>query len=134
MSMKQLSAFLAAALLLIAIPAAAHHSVAAEYDVNKPVTLRGTLTKVEWTNPHGWLYLDVKQPDGKVVSWAAETGAPNSLIRSGLRKTDFPIGAEIVVHGYQSKTSQTTVNTVKVEFADGRNFNIATPTNGLPIN
>ena len=69
-------AFAAVALLISATSAVAHHSFAAEFDVNKPITLRGTLTKMEWVNPHGWIYIDVKGPDGRVVNWAVEAGAP----------------------------------------------------------
>ena len=72
------------------------HSFAAEFDINKPVTLKGTLTKMAWVNPHGWIYMDVKSPDGKVENWAIEAGGPTALLRRGLRATDFPVGLEIV--------------------------------------
>src|SRR5579864_6265576 len=75
----------------------AHHSFAAEYDVNQPITLKGTLTKMDWVNPHGWIYIDVKGADGKVTNWAIEAGAPNALLRRGLRSTDFPVGSQVVV-------------------------------------
>ena len=104
------------------VPVAAHHSFAAEFDEKKPVTLKGTLTQLEWLNPHGWIHIDVTEPDGKVVNWAVEAGAPNALIRRGLRKTDFPIGSEIVVQGYRSKDEKPRASGTTVTFADGRNF------------
>ena len=122
MNAKVLSAFLASAILVAALPAFAHHSFAAEFDISKPVTLKGTLTKMAWVNPHGWIYIDVKTPDGKVENWAIEAGGPTALLRRGLRATDFPPGLEIVVEGYRSKDGSARANGQKVTFADGRNF------------
>jgi hypothetical protein len=97
--------------LLTAASAFGHHSLIAEYDVTKPVTLRGTVTRVEWVNPHGWIYLDVERPDGKTENWAIETGCPFSLVRRGLislgkqgvKTTDLLPGVEIVVNGLLAK-------------------------------
>ena len=77
---------------------------------------------MEWLNPHGWLHIDVKGPDGTVVNWAIEAGAPNALVRRGLRKTDFPIGSEIIVEGYQAKNGSPAASGTNVKFTDGRSF------------
>jgi hypothetical protein len=106
----------------LAVRASAHHSFAAEYDAKKPVTLKGTVTKVEWVNPHGWIYIDVKQPNGKVANWAVEAGSPQVLARRGLKKTFLPIGAEVVITGYQARDGSNTANGASVKFPDGRDI------------
>jgi len=120
-------------LALSAATALAHHSFAAEFDANQPIQLTGTLTKMEWVNPHGWIYIDVKDQSGKVVNWAIEAGAPNALLRRGLRKTDFPLGSEVVVKGFRAKNGTPTANGQTVTFKDGRNFFLgASETPGAP--
>jgi Family of unknown function (DUF6152) len=113
-------------------PLGAHHSFAAEYDEHKMVTLKGTLTRVDWVNPHGWLYMDVKGPDGKIVNWAIEAGAPNALLRRGLRKTDFPAGIQIVVTGFLAKNGSPTANGRTVTLPDGRDFFAGSSGTGAP--
>ena len=98
----------------------AHHSFTAEFDDKKSVTLRGTLTKVEFTNPHGWLYLNVKDTDGKVQNWAIETGAPLQLVRQGGDKKSLAVGTEIVVDGWLARDGSRTVNGRTIKFGDGR--------------
>ncbi len=119
-------------LLVAALPLLAHHSFSAEYDIDKPVTITGTLTKLEWVNPHGWIYVDVKGADGKVVNWAVEFGGPNALLRRGVRKTDFPLGVELVVKGYRAKNGTPTVNGTSVKFPDGRNLYTGSSGPGAP--
>lgn len=113
---------LAAALLALgaAAPALAHHAFAAEFDVKKPVSLRGTVTKVELINPHSWIHLDVKGPDGKVVAWMIEGGSPNSLFKKGVTKKSVPIGSELVVEGYQARDGSARAVGRDISFADGR--------------
>ena len=86
---------------------AAHHSFAAEFDGSKPVTLKGTVTKMEWTNPHAWLHIDVKGPDGKTVTWMIEGGAPNALLRRGWNRTSVAAGTAVVVQGIARGTGRT---------------------------
>ena len=121
-----------AGIFLASIPAFSHHAFSAEYDALKPVTLKGTLTKLEWTNPHAWLHVDVQDEQGKVVNWAIEFGSPNALLRRGLRKTDFPEGLQLVVNGYRAKNGSATVNGTSVKLPDGRDLFTGSSGTGAP--
>ncbi len=121
-----LGALGAVGLLLITASAVAHHSFAAEFDIEKPIELSGTLTGMDWVNPHGWLYIDVENPDGTVTNWAIEAGGATQLLRRGLRKTDFPPGLEVVVSGYLARNGEPVVNGRSVTTPDGRNFFLGT--------
>lgn len=122
MSLTMKACLIVAGALLGSVSAQAHHSFAAEFDINQPVTLKGVLTRMEWVNPHGWIYIDVTQPDGKVVNWAIEAGGPTQLLRRGLRKTDFPAGIEVTVEGFRARSGEPKANGRSVTMKDGRNF------------
>jgi hypothetical protein len=124
--------FIGVALCSMAAAVSGHHSFAAEFDVSKPVTLKGKLTKLEWVNPHGWLHIDVRTPGGKIESWAIEAGGATALMRAGVRRTDFTLGVELTVEGYRAKNGSFTAAGRTVKTADGRNFFVAGQQAGAP--
>ena len=119
-------------LLLGVTPVWAHHAFAAEFDSGKPLHLRGTVTKVEWINPHAWIHLDVKNADNTVTSWMIESAAPNTLLRRGVSKASLPPGTELVVDGFQAKDGSNRANGQAITQADGRTLFLGGQGTGAP--
>ena len=120
MKRRLLLALSAVGLLLAAIPAWSHHAFTAEFDANQPIKLRGVVARFELINPHSWIHMDVKNPDGTTTRWMIEGGTPNTLLRQGITKKSLPIGEEILVDGYRAKDGSNRANGRDVTFADGR--------------
>jgi hypothetical protein len=113
---------IASSVLALTTSAWAHHAFSAEFDADKPLDIKGTVTKAKWVNPHSWLYFDVKGADGNVTNWGVEFGAPFALQQQGLTKTVLPAGTEVHVKGYRSKNGGAFGYAVTVTLADGRTF------------
>jgi hypothetical protein len=124
--MQQRLDFIAAAvgLLLGVVPVAAHHAFAAEFDSNKPVKLQGTVVKVDMVNPHSWIYVDVKNPDGTTTQWMVEGGSPNALVRHGFTKNTLPKGTEVIFEGFQAKDGSFRVNGRDITLPGGKKLSL----------
>jgi hypothetical protein len=119
-------------LILAAVPVRAHHAFTAEFDANQPVNFTATVTRMQWTNPHAWIHVDVKQPDGTVENWAIEAGTINVLFRRGFTKESLLPGTEIVVEGYRAKDGSRRANGRELTFPDGRTLFLGSPGTGAP--
>lgn len=120
---KHLLVVIGGAALLVAlasVPVWAHHAFSAEYDNTKPLKLQGTVTKVEWINPHSWITIDVKVADGSVETWEIEAGSPNSMFRRGFNRKSLPLGTVVVINGYRSRDGGKRANGGDITFTDGR--------------
>ena len=123
---------MASAVVLAGGHLVAHHAFSAEFDANAPVTLQGPVTKVEWINPHAWIHMEVKAPDGKSAIWMVEGGTPNTLQRGGITRDSIKIGTVIVVAGYQAKDGRLRANGRDITFPDGRTLFMGSSGTGAP--
>ncbi|MCY4600029.1 MAG: DUF6152 family protein [Acidobacteria bacterium] len=121
-----------AGMLLAVAPAVAHHAFSAEFDVDSPISLNGTVKRVEWLNPHSWIYIDVQGGGGEMEEWAIEVGPPGPLFRRGIRKEMLPIGSEIQVDGFQAQDKSNRATGLDVTFPDGRRVFTGSENTGAP--
>lgn len=130
---RQLLALTGVGLLVVGTTISAHHSFAAEFDANKPLKLTGTVTRMEWINPHPWIHIDVKDPKtGQTEEWMIEASAPNSLLRRGFTKNSLPPGTVISVEGYKAKDGSTRMNGTDLTFPDGTKLFLGSSGTGAP--
>jgi Family of unknown function (DUF6152) len=132
MSHKVWIAVAGVALASAAAPLLAHHAFSAEFDASAPVTLRGPVTKIEWINPHAWIHMEHKTPNGKVEVWMVEGGTPNTLQRNGISRDSIKVGTEIVVAGYKAKDGRMRANGRDITFPDGRTLFMGSSGTGAP--
>jgi len=122
----------AVSLVLAAAPLYAHHAFSSEFDADKPLQLSGTVSKMEWVNPHAWIHIEVKKPDGQVEEWMIEGGTPNTLMRRGVSRDTLKIGTEVKVTGYQAKDGSNRANGRDITYPDGRKLFLGSTGTGAP--
>jgi uncharacterized protein DUF6152 len=122
----------AVSLTLAAAPLYAHHAFSSEFDADKPLELSGTVSKMEWVNPHAWIHIEVKKPDGKVEEWMIEGGTPNTLMRRGVSRDTLKIGTEVKISGYQAKDGSNRANGRDITYPDGRKLFLGSTGTGAP--
>jgi hypothetical protein len=118
--------------LIASAPALAHHAFSAEFDANAPVELKGTVTKMEWINPHSWIHIDVVNENGEVEEWMIEGGAPNAILRRGFSADSLKPGTVILVEGYRARDGSTRANGRDITFEDGSKLFVGTGSRGAP--
>jgi len=126
MNRKRTIAMASLGAMLFTASAGAHHAISAEFDQDKPVTLEGSVTKADWTNPHAWIYIDVKSTDGKILNWAIEMGPPSALLRRGWKKSSMQYGAIIKVEGFAAKNGKEFANATNITMPDGTKIFVGT--------
>ena len=132
MRIMRIAAMAALGPLLMAPRVEAHHAFSAEFDANRPIKFEATVTRMEWINPHAWIYVDVERPDGTIEKWMIEAGTPNTLLRRGLTRDSLLPGAEIVVDGYQSKDGSLRANGRDLTFPNGETVFLGGSSIGAP--
>jgi sarcosine oxidase gamma subunit len=132
MQMKTLVSLAAAGVLIAVLPAAAHHAFSAEFDAERPVALKGTVTQMHWINPHSWIHIDVVNADGEVEAWEVEGGAPNAILRRGFTADSLKPGTVILVEGYQARDGTNKANGRDITFEDGTKLFVGAGSRGAP--
>jgi hypothetical protein len=127
-----LLAVLAGVVFVSARPSSAHHAFSAEFDADQPITLRGTVTRMEWINPHAWLHIDVEDENGNIESWRVEAGSPNTLVRRGMTRDSIRPGTKVVVFGYRHRNGSNAANGRDVTLPDGSKLFLSSPRTGAP--
>ena len=119
-------------LVIVVVPALAHHAFSAEFDASSPIEIRGTVTKMEWINPHSWITVSVQDSDGEVVTWEIEAGAPNAMFRRGFNRDSLPVGTEVLINGYRAKDGGMRANGRDITLPNGQRLFVGESGTGAP--